>query len=596
MSNKDPISPRYFFRTGKIILQAVIIGFAFLLLGCTQSLNQVNSIELKENIIPQAKPAKSTDQANISPSDERISTLEAPPSPTPVPTSQYQSTPIPPPALDNPLLESFVQEAQEGAAALIHLSEDNTGIWQFPKNSFSHPVAVEIHQRVIYLIDKGRVLTVNIDNPTTPSTLLEPGEYVENVLVLETLDLGLTSTALLVLDRAGDVYRFDFAGQVWKVDRYDRPVEESSGHYFVALDGMKHFKDEAGKSMEQAALLETNYKFTMTYNQDSTSIWNLPEARGIDLSTNDDDVFVLQRSLHDSSANLLKFNNTRLVKEFDPNIEMERPRQVVATESAVYVLDQAGQRLRALDPQNGALLRVYQLPQEDPPSTFTVTSNDELIFTSRDRIYFLNQPGMTKSIGGNLEETGIQPHDPRFLAALTDFTVPIGGSNITFRDFQLPGAPRHYRLGIHQGIDFYWQPGTKVLATAAGTVIRADNEYVPPTSWQLGAWWAESQENGFTSLETLDKYLGRQVWIEHDGGLVSRYAHLSSIAPGIEQGAAVEKGEVIGEVGNSGSPSSLESDSADAHLHFELWFGDHYLGQYLRPIEVREWVEQILKN
>ena len=31
----------------------------------------------------------------------------------------------------------------------------------------------------------------------------------------------------------------------------------------------------------------------------------------------------------------------------------------------------------------------------------------------------------------------------------------------------------------------------------------------------------------------------------------------------------------------------------DAHLHFELWVDGHYLGQFLRPIEVRELVEEL---
>jgi hypothetical protein len=35
--------------------------------------------------------------------------------------------------------------------------------------------------------------------------------------------------------------------------------------------------------------------------------------------------------------------------------------------------------------------------------------------------------------------------------------------------------------------------------------------------------------------------------------------------------------------------------TADGDLHFELWLGDHYLGQFLRPIELREWLAGLLR-
>lgn len=95
--------------------------------------------------------------------------------------------------------------------------------------------------------------------------------------------------------------------------------------------------------------------------------------------------------------------------------------------------------------------------------------------------------------------------------------------------------------------------------------------------------------------EVLDEYRGRQIWIEHENGLVSRYAHLSAIAPGIVVGASVEQGQVIGTVGNSGTPESVSNAKGELHLHLELWAGEHYVGQFLRPIEAREWIEGILR-
>jgi murein DD-endopeptidase MepM/ murein hydrolase activator NlpD len=149
-------------------------------------------------------------------------------------------------------------------------------------------------------------------------------------------------------------------------------------------------------------------------------------------------------------------------------------------------------------------------------------------------------------------------------------------------------------LGIHQGVDFYWQPGTLVRAAADGVVVRSMVDFVPQTAAQYAAWRAELQQLGYTSEAALDVYRGRQVWIQHASGWITRYVHLSRIEPGIVEGTAVTQGQLLGAVGNSGSPLSLQSAEADAHLHFELWLGEHYLGQYLRPIETRELVESLL--
>ena len=93
---------------------------------------------------------------------------------------------------------------------------------------------------------------------------------------------------------------------------------------------------------------------------------------------------------------------------------------------------------------------------------------------------------------------------------------------------------------------------------------------------------------GTVPVELMDFYRGRQVWIEHGDGTIARYAHLSEIAEGIREGAAVAQGQEIGKIGNTGSPASINGPDEDAHLHFELWRGETYLGQYLRPVESRE--------
>lgn len=517
--------------------------------------------------------------------------VPSPVPPTPLATSTAVAGPPTPQPLQNPAAPIFGDEAAAWDVDLLVLDGSNTGHWQFAPGSFLHPIALEVMGDVAYVIDAGRVLAIALGQPEPPQILLAPGDRVEKVLVLEPLDLARAGEVLLVLDRAGDVYAYDSAAQSWTLDRYDRPVDDSSGQYFVAIDADAQVSggDPTGAAR---ALLETNYKFVQLYGAGADTLWNLPEQRGVDLRLTEGRVHVLQREMHDAAGVLTLYENTRLVDSFRVRFPLVQPRQLVRTATELMVLDRAGGRLVTLAPDTGVVLRLIQPPQDTPITAVAYDpQRDSLILAARDRLYFPGQPEQRAAVAGGEILAGLQPHDSDLLSRLNDFVVPITGSNITFRDFQMPGAPRHYRLGVHNGLDLYWQPGTGVRAVGDGVVVRADTDYVPPSAADLARWAADSAERGYTTEAVLDSYMGRQVWIEHQPGVVSRYAHLRAITPGISAGTAVMRGQPIGEVGNSGSPASLESEQADAHLHFELWLGDKHLGQFLRPIEIRELLE-----
>jgi murein DD-endopeptidase MepM/ murein hydrolase activator NlpD len=91
-----------------------------------------------------------------------------------------------------------------------------------------------------------------------------------------------------------------------------------------------------------------------------------------------------------------------------------------------------------------------------------------------------------------------------------------------------------------------------------------------------------------TSDEAMDRFRGRQVWIDHGGGVVTRYAHLLGIAPGITAGLSVKAGQVIAYVGESGTPESVTNPGTENHLHFELRVGQAYLGQGQSAAKVRQ--------
>lgn len=86
----------------------------------------------------------------------------------------------------------------------------------------------------------------------------------------------------------------------------------------------------------------------------------------------------------------------------------------------------------------------------------------------------------------------------------------------------------------HFGIDLDAYTGQLVSAAGRGIVLRA-------------GW------NGAH---------GRQVELQHAGGVITRYSHLSAIV--VEPGAIVERGDPIGLAGSSGL-------STGTHLHFEFW-------------------------
>ncbi len=191
---------------------------------------------------------------------------------------------------------------------------------------------------------------------------------------------------------------------------------------------------------------------------------------------------------------------------------------------------------------------------------------------------------------------------PQNLAG-TGFIYPIAGACLPSTDYQMPNSPREYRAGVHEGVDFYTEyactqvpAGTPALAAKAGKVIRADHDYVGLTAAELNDLLTRSQSQGYTDTEALNRFRGRQVWIDHGGGVVTRYCHLSDIPDDIQVGQAVEQGHVVGYVGDSGTPESVTAPGVEVHLHFEVRIGNSYLGAGLPPDQVRALYEQVFSS
>ncbi|MDQ0320453.1 murein DD-endopeptidase MepM/ murein hydrolase activator NlpD [Pararhizobium capsulatum DSM 1112] len=112
------------------------------------------------------------------------------------------------------------------------------------------------------------------------------------------------------------------------------------------------------------------------------------------------------------------------------------------------------------------------------------------------------------------------------------FSNPSPASDITSR-FGNRVDPFLGRLALHAGIDFRASLGTRIVATAPGTVITAGHS------------------GGY----------GNMVEIDHGNGVTTRFAHLSSSL--VNVGDHVEAGQVIAKTGNTGR-------STGPHLHYEV--------------------------
>ena len=197
-----------------------------------------------------------------------------------------------------------------------------------------------------------------------------------------------------------------------------------------------------------------------------------------------------------------------------------------------------------------------------------------------------------------LENLADKPFNPAWPSG---FVPPVEGATFSSRDTHLPGSRRAYRNGYHEGFDFYSGVvsvpityGTPVVATADGVVSRADHDYVEMTQAEYDGLISDAQNQAVTPQSTLDKLRGRQVWIQHPGGFVSRYAHLSNIPDTLVVGARVTQGQVVGFAGNSGTIEGVSATQDDPHPHYELWRGSEtYLGEGLGPDAIYPLVAQV---
>jgi murein DD-endopeptidase MepM/ murein hydrolase activator NlpD len=117
--------------------------------------------------------------------------------------------------------------------------------------------------------------------------------------------------------------------------------------------------------------------------------------------------------------------------------------------------------------------------------------------------------------------------------ASDDFRLSLPLESVTTSAFGWRRDPLNGRAKFHHGVDLRAAYGDTVPAAAGGTVVFA------------------GERGGYGNL----------VIVRHEGGVETRYAHLSSID--VAAGASVDAGTPLGRAGSTGR-------STAPHLHFEV--------------------------
>lgn len=228
--------------------------------------------------------------------------------------------------------------------------------------------------------------------------------------------------------------------------------------------------------------------------------------------------------------------------------------------------------LLALVLATALMIPVDVLAQESPPDESTTTTTMPTTTTQESTTSTSDSAststtvasGQTTTTSGTPETTpddgtesddsldGEEGEEEPVLLPLPSILFPVVGK-ASYRDTY--DAPRDGGTRLHKGTDISAEQGAPVIAVAAGVVER---------------------------MGTADK-AGLYVVIRHRNGWRSAYAHLNNdspgtdngltmgFGPGIEVGARVQAGTVLGYVGDSGN-----SEENSHHLHFELHQPDGY--------------------
>lgn len=238
---------------------------------------------------------------------------------------------------------------------------------------------------------------------------------------------------------------------------------------------------------------------------------------------------------HDIRIDSLKQNRDELQKEL---IAMKE--KIAVLNAHVTEVENTGDMLRNVAGLPAIDQDVRQVGVGGPYSANipeTQYLNDEVSRTAAEARMDLNKIEREIRLErASLHEINLLLDEQKTRAEQLPSIRPILGAKV-IENFGLRMDPFLDKIASHEGVDVPMPLGTKVLATAAGTVTVAKTIYTPYKSY------------------------GMEVVVDHGFGFETRYAHLSKIL--VSPGQRVKRWQAVGEVGETGRATG-------PHLHYEV--------------------------
>lgn len=538
-------------------------------------------------------------------------------------------------------LASEMDYAAEYLQGNVYLNAGNLRHWSLQQadgTPLVNPIDLTVSEDAVYLLDSGALYRSPLSALPPDGGVLKltavitPGQTIGGFPVKEigAVDATESGVEVWVLDKAGDLYA----------------SETGAGDWQLAQTLVSNESDPDPLMLNITTYKGTVYALDPAQNQ----VWRHPATKGaryfpprlpwqlragdpdvtggMDLAI-DGDVYVLDRRGYVSRFNVIPLGQHMLNAACASAVPELNECAVAGVsislgpEPALFVADPGRRRVEVLDRTSGAV--VGRLAAPDNPgfdALHALSVRDGMLYmVAGPDLYAFDASGWlanTSAISGTIPAWApsasiagvtleqVPPNSPLVpqILASRHFTVPVTGMRLPDRAAAYPGARRAYRYGVHEGLDLYAQDigtdlkvGTEVFAVADGVITRSDADYKEMTPAENQAMLADAHAKHDTPADTLNRLGGRQVWIDHGGGLGTRYLHLSGIAADIVAGKQVKAGQLIGYAGLSGTADGLQGLDYLAHLHFEVRVGangGHFLGRWLATEDARRAYELIL--